>query len=532
MAASERSILESRSPRPVPFQSVAIQLHPHDNVAIVRRSLEEGTALALEPGAHPRAVLSVRQTIPGGHKVALREIAAGDPVLRYGQIIGVARQTIHPGEHVHVHNLGIGELTRDYAFRAGVQPVKVLSKDRRRTFLGYPRADGRVGTRNYVAIISTVNCSAHACLEIAHHFTPEVLARYPNIDGVVALTFRASCAMRVGGSTYTVLQRTLAGMARHPNVGACLFVGLGCETSQATDVIRNYNLSADAPPHPAILTIQELGGIKPTVEAGIAAVEELLPVLNAARRSPQPISELVVAVQCGGSDGWSGVTANPVVGLLADEIVRQGGTVVLSETPEIYGAEHLLIGRAINREAAQKLAAKLEWWEEHARRLGTEIDNNPTVGNKAGGLTTIYEKALGAVAKGGHTPLMDVYEYAEPVSSRGLVFMDAPGYDPVAVTGQVAGGCNLVVFTTGRGSVFGSKPAPTIKVASRSELFRRMEGDMDLNAGPVLEGAKMDRVAAELLDLVTAVASGQRTKSEAQGIGEAEFSPWHLGETL
>jgi altronate hydrolase len=408
----------------------------------------------------------------------------------------------------------------------------VSTSGERRTFLGYRRADGRVGTRNYIAIISTVNCSAHACLEIAHHFTPERLAPYANVDGVVALTFRSACSMRVGGPTHTVLQRTLAGMAKHANVDAAIFVGLGCETNQAATLIDNHGLDSTGSEPPPILNIQELGGLRPTIEAGVAAVQDLLPRANVIERTLQPVSELTLALQCGGSDGWSGITANPLVGLVADELVRQGGTIVLAETTEIYGAEHLLTRRAIRPEVGRKLLSQVRWWEEHARLLGTEIDNNPTFGNKAGGLTTIYEKALGAVAKSGQTPLMAVYDYAKPVTQRGFVFMDSPGYDPVAVTGQVAGGCNLVLFTTGRGSVFGFKPAPSIKIASNSDLYRRMMGDMDVDAGVVLAGADMKQVANELLDLVIAVASGQPSKSEAQGIGEAEFSPWHLGETL
>jgi altronate hydrolase len=389
-----------------------------------------------------------------------------------------------------------------------------------------------VGTRNYVAVISTVNCSAHACLEIAHHFTPERLAPYANVDGVVALTFRNACSMRIGGPTHTVLQRTLAGMARHANVGATIFVGLGCETNQATTLVDNYGLDSAGGGPPPILSIQELGGLRPTIDAGVAAVQDLLPRANAIERTSQPLAELMLALQCGGSDGWSGVTANPMVGLVADELVRQGGTVVLAETTEIYGAEHLLTRRAVQPQVGQKLLSQVRWWEEHARLLGTEIDNNPTFGNKAGGLTTIYEKALGAVAKSGQTPLVGVYEYAEPVTQKGFVFMDSPGYDPVAVTGQVASGCNLVLFTTGRGSVFGFKPAPSIKIASNSDLYQRMIGDMDVDAGVVLAGADMQQVANQLLDLVIAVASGQPSKSEAQGVGEAEFSPWHLGETL
>jgi altronate hydrolase len=474
----------------------------------------------------------VHQFIPGAHKIALLRIPQGNAVRRYGQVIGLASRDIEPGEHVHTHNLDLGDLDREYRFDVDARPLSPLPPGGRRTFLGYKRTSGRVGTRNYVAVISTVNCSAHACLEIAHHFTPERLAPYANVDGVVALTFRNACSMRIGGPTHTVLQRTLAGMARHANVGATIFVGLGCETNQATTLVDNYGLDSAGGGPPPILSIQELGGLRPTIDAGVAAVQDLLPRANAIERTSQPLAELMLALQCGGSDGWSGVTANPMVGLVADELVRQGGTVVLAETTEIYGAEHLLTRRAVQPQVGQKLLSQVRWWEEHARLLGTEIDNNPTFGNKAGGLTTIYEKALGAVAKSGQTPLVGVYEYAEPVTQKGFVFMDSPGYDPVAVTGQVASGCNLVLFTTGRGSVFGFKPAPSIKIASNSDLYQRMIGDMDVDAGVVLAGADMQQVANQLLDLVIAVASGQPSKSEAQGVGEAEFSPWHLGETL
>jgi altronate hydrolase len=394
--------------------------------------------------------------------------------------------------------------------------------------LGYRRADGRAGTRNYVAVIATVNCAAHASREIARHFTAERLAETPNVDGVVALTHPYGCSVRPGGRDDVLLQRTLAGMARHPNVAATLLVGLGCEVNQVARLIKDQGLPTD---HPH-LVIQEQGGLRKTIAAGIARVEALLAQANAAWRTPQPLSELRVALQCGGSDGWSGVTANPVVGLVADALVRQGGTVVLGETPEIYGAEHLLTRRAASPAVGQKLIAQVRWWEEYTRRLGSHMDNNPTPGNLAGGLTTIYEKALGAVAKGGHTPLTAVYDYAAPITARGLTFMNTTGYDPVAVTGQVAGGCQLVLFTTGRGSVFGFKPAPCIKVASHSALYHHMCEDMDLNAGQVLEGMPLADVANELLELLIAVASGQPSKSEAQGVGEAEFAPWHLGETL
>jgi altronate hydrolase len=532
MTISNIDLFESGIHDELPLQEVLVHLHPQDNVAIARVPLQPGALLVWKGQAEGPAQIPVRQLIPGAHKVALRHIPQGEPIRRYGQIIGLASQDIQPGDHVHNHNLGLGDLGREYVLSVDVQTVDLAPEGARRTFLGYSRANGQVGTRNYVAVISTVNCSAHACLEIAHHFTPGRLALFPNVDGVIALTFRSACSMRVGGPTHSVLQRTLAGMASHANVSAAIFVGLGCETNQAASLIQHHGLEVTGTVPPVTLSIQECGGLRPAIEAGIAAVQSLLPQANAVSRSPQPISGLMLALQCGGSDGWSGVTANPVVGLAADELVRQGGTVVLAETTEIYGAEHLLTRRAIRPEVGSKLVEQVRWWEEHTRLLGTEIDNNPTFGNKAGGLTTIYEKALGAVAKSGQTPLMAVYDYAQPVVDRGFVFMDSPGYDPVSVTGQVAGGCNLVLFTTGRGSVFGFKPAPSIKIASNSDLYQRMIGDMDLDAGRILAGADMQQLADELLELAIAVASGQPTKSEAQGVGEAEFSPWHLGETL
>ncbi|MBI5670194.1 MAG: altronate dehydratase [Chloroflexi bacterium] len=526
MTASNVHWLETPPPGVIPFEQAALQLHPDDDVAIAKSNLPAGTQLQ-----RASADLTLRQLVVSGHKVALRSISAGEAVHRYGQIIGFATAAIAPGDHVHGHNLGVQDFARDYAFGSAAQPVAVVPEADLLTFHGYRRASGRVGTRNYIGIIASVNCSAHTVREIAHHFTPERLAAYPNVDGVTALAHHAGCAVQVGGADYRILQRTLAGMANHPNIGAYLIVGLGCESNQISDLIANYRL-ADGGYRPPTLTIQDEGGIRRTVQAGITAVEELLPLVNQCQRTPQPISELMIALQCGGSDGWSGVTANPVLGMVSDEIVRQGGTLVLAETPEIYGAEHLLTSRAISPAIGQKLVEKVRWWEQHTARLGIEIDNNPSIGNKAGGLTTIYEKSLGAVAKGGTTPLMDVYDYAAPVTARGLTFMDTPGYDPVSVTGQVAGGCNLVVFTTGRGSVFGFKPAPSIKVVTNTATFERMQDDMDVNAGQILDGVPAKVVAQELMNRVLAVASGEPSKSEAQGVGEAEFNPWNLGGML
>lgn len=534
MTSETISFVDTASTKVVLFADVALQLHPGDNVAIAKVALARSTIVALDAGQAEDSV-TIRRLVPGGHKFALRIIASGEPVRRYGQVIGFATQAIAPGDHIHSHNLHVQDTDRAYELGVDVVPIPYVPPAEQRTFMGYRRANGKVGTRNYLAVIATVNCSAHTTREIAHYFTPERLAAYPNVDGVIPIAHQSGCATRIGGRDYVMLQRTLAGMAQHPNVGAFVLVGLGCETNQVADLVQDYGLDqahGDTRRWPPSLVIQENGGIRKTIEAGIAAVEELLPQINAAQRTPEPISELTLALQCGGSDGWSGITANPVLGLVVDDLVRQGGTAVLAETPEIYGAEHLLLRRAVSPKVGHKLVGQVRWWEEHTRRLGIEIDNNPSPGNKAGGLTTIWEKSLGAVAKGGSLPLAGVYDYAEPVTERGFTFMDSPGYDPVSVTGQVAGGCNLVLFTTGRGSCFGFKPAPSIKIATNTPMYERMIDDMDLNAGIVLDGVQLQTVADDLLELVIAVASGQASKSEAQGVGESEFNPWSTGGTL
>lgn len=512
----------------IPLEQVAVHLHPADDVAIARHDLAVGVDLICRDGHR----LTTRQAIPTGHKVALRAVEVGEPVRRYGQIIGQATRPIAPGDHVHTHNLGLGQLERDYAFGVEVRPVEPLPEGERRSFMGYLRPDGRVGTRNYIAVISGVNCSADAAWKIARHFTPERLADFPNIDGVIALVHQNGCSFRLGGDNYVLLQRTLAGMATHPNVGGYLLVGLGCETNRIDDLVSAHHLKGLPTDPPVGLVIQEQGGLRRTVEAGIAAVEAMLPLVNRAGRTAQPLGALTLALQCGGSDGWSGVTANPTVGLVADEIVRQGGTVVLAELTEIYGAEQLLTRRAVSREVGEKLLAQIRWWEAYVAQVGEELDNNPSLGNRQGGLTTIYEKSLGAIAKGGSTPLTAVYEYAERVTARGLTVMNTPGNDWVSLTGQAAGGCTLAVFTTGRGSVLGFKPMPVIKVATNTPLYERMPDDMDLNAGQILDGVPMQRVAEQLLDLIVAVASGRPSRSEAQDVGELSFCPWHLGGVL
>jgi len=531
-------VVKGLTPRgePVPLHEAAVLLQPSDDVAIARMPLGRGVVLRLPPGtAGDGELVEVKQRIQSGHKLAIRDVQQGQPVLRYGSIIGFATQPIQAGSHVHTHNLAVGDLKQAYEYGVDVRPVDYVSPEQQRTFMGYRRPDGKVGTRNYIAIISTVNCSASTIRYIQRRFAPELLRDYPNIDGVIGLTHKSGCAMQHGGEAIEQLQRVLAGMAVHPNVGAYLLVGLGCESNQIQDMISNMELNADRHAswkRPLFLTIQENHGVASTIEEGVRIITALLPQVNDVKREAIPISEITLALQCGGSDGWSGITANPALGYCVDELVRQGGAAVLSETPEIYGAEHVLLRRARSREIGEKFVERLRWWEAYAAMNGMEMDNNPSPGNKLGGLTTIYEKSLGAIAKGGSTPVNAVYRYAEPITERGLVIMDTPGYDPVSATGQVAGGANLIVFTTGRGSMFGFKPSPSIKVASNNTLYENIESDMDINAGVVLNGVSTQEVGMRILEEVIAVASGKKSKSEAQDIGEEEFAPWILGATM
>jgi len=512
------------------FATAALRLHPADDVAILKRPVKPGDELADGAGRLP-----ISQAISAGHKIALRALAEGEPVRKYGQVIGFAKVPIRPGEHVHTHNLEIKPFGRDYQFCAEAHPVAGYPAEQQRSFQGYARPGGRAGTRNYLAVISSVNCSASVSCYVRERFRTDDFRRdYPEVDGVVAFTHKAGCATGPG-RPQELLQRVLAGVARHPNISGYVMIGLGCELNQVEAIRRAYRLDDLRPGEtaPQFMNIQALGGVRKTVEAGVAAVARLLPAANALRRVPLPVSRLVLAENCGGSDAHSGITANPALGVASDELVRHGGTSVLAETPEIYGAEHLLTRRAVSREVAEKLLALIRWWEDHARLHGCSIDNNPSYGNKEGGLTTIYEKSLGAVAKGGQAPLAAVYQYAEPVLGPGLCFMDTPGYDAVSMTGLVAGGCNVGVFTTGRGSVYGCKPMPCIKVATNTPLYQWMEEDMDLNAGTILDGTEtVGQVGRRVFEKIIAVASGEKTKSELAGMGDEEFAPWQLGPTF
>lgn len=520
-----------------------IRLHAIDNCIVALQPLLQGQKIDLN-----EKTISLPTSILAGHKVAIAAIQRNDPVTKYGWPIGLASQSISPGEHIHDHNLRC-EHKVDFSCLATETP-KPLDKILDRSFDGFVRADGAVGTRNYIAVISTVNCSASVSRYVADHFDEDVLHPFPGVDGVVAFKHDSGCGMAYEGIKHKTLSRVLGGIARHPNIAAYVLIGLGCEQNTLGHLLKTQKLvslsfagTGANPTHgrgPAnnatseipVLSIQDCGGTRATVKRGIEMVNELLPIVDQMRRSRVPAEHLVLATKCGGSDGYSGITANPALGVAADRTVACGGTAILSETTELYGAEQLFTRRAQTTEVAMKLLKRIEWWKNYAAGYGEEIDNNPSLGNKAGGLTTIIEKSLGAASKGGTTALQAVYDYAEPIRSKGLVIMDAPGFDPACVTGMVASGANVIVFTTGRGSCFGCKPVPSIKVATNSALYQRMPDDMDLDMGTVLTEESIEQAGDRLFDAILATASGQKTKSELLGYGDDEFVPWSIGPTL
>ncbi len=508
----------------------ALTLHPSDTVAIATQPLAAGSRLRGPD-------LSTNQPIPQGHKVARQAHAVGDPVIRYGQMIGRATQPIAPGDHVHSHNLEMGDQAADGAKRLAAQDESIRtarldSKAVPETFDGYHRADGKVGTRNYLGVLTSVNCSGSVARFIAEAAERSgLLDAFANVDGVAPIVHGTGCGMAGDDEGYDTLFRTISGYAQHPNFGGILLVGLGCEVMQVGDLVGKGRPREDGAF--AYMTIQQSGGTAKTVERGLAMLRDLAAVANKTERKPAPLSKLMLGLQCGGSDGYSGVTANPALGFASDLLVATGGTTILSETPEIYGAEHLLTHRAVSPEVADKLMERVHWWEGYTAMHGGKLDNNPSPGNKRGGLTTILEKSLGAVAKGGASPLADVYKYAEPITTPGFVYMDSPGYDPCSVTGQIASGANLIAFTTGRGSVSGYVPTPCIKLATNTPMYERMADDMDINCGDVLDaGVSLEDKGHAILDELVAVASGKRTKSEQQGFGGAEFVPWQLGAVM
>ena len=506
-----------------PAAGPVIRLHEADNVVIARANVEIGTKLG--------DGLSARSQVPSGHKIATRAIKQGEPILKYNVTIGFAATDIAAGTFVHSHNMEFREFDRDYAYAQDYRPVQLIPESERATFMGIVRANGQIATRNYIGVLSTVNCSATVVHKVAEYFTPERLAAFPNIDGVVAFAHATGCGMEMTGEPMDLLRRTMAGYALHANLASALVIGLGCERNQVSKLFKEQGLEVNSRLRSFVM--QDEGGTTKTIAAGVAAVKEMLPEANRVTRTRVPASHIMVGLQCGGSDGFSSITANPALGAAMDILVRHGGTAILSETPEIYGVEHTLTRRARSREVGEKLIERIRWWkDEYTVGRDTQINGNVSPGNQTGGLANIFEKSLGSSMKGGTGPLMEVYRYAEPVTQPGLVFMDTPGFDPCSATGQIAGGANVIMFTTGRGSMFGAKPVPSIKLATNTPMYNRLKDDMDINCGGILDGSRtMQQMGQEIFEDLLRTVSGEKTKSELLGLGDHEFVPWNIGVT-
>jgi altronate hydrolase len=498
-----------------------IRLDPADNVAVARVEIAAGTPI-------PAEGVTTLHDVPMGHKIATVAIRKGEPILKYNTVIGFAGEDVAPGTWMHTHNVLMDSFQKDYAFARDYKPTQFLPPAQRATFQGIVRADGRVATRNYIGVFITVNCSATVARKIANYFDEERLEDFPNVDGVVPFVHEQGCGMEMTGEPMDLLRRTLAGYIRHPNMVGALVVALGCERNNLAQFFAEQSLAGGT--MLKAITMQEAGGTKAAIDMGKAAIREMLVEANKVERVPCSAEHISIGLQCGGSDGFSGLSANPALGKAMDILVKNGGTAILSETPELYGVEHTLTARAQSVGVGQTFVDRINWWLDYNEGRDTQINGRVSPGNNAGGIANIIEKALGGAKKGGSSGVMGVYEYAQPVTEKGLVIMDTPGFDPVSATGQIAGGANLVCFTTGRGSCFGSYPSPTIKLASNTPMYQRMIGDMDINCGPVIDGEKtLDQMGEEIFAEILAVASGKHSKSEALGVGEDEFAPWPIG---
>ncbi|MCS2608294.1 UxaA family hydrolase [Halomonas dongshanensis] len=499
--------------------TVIIHLNSRDNVGVASKAVPRG--IPIDKDGTP-----ARENIDAGHKVALAPIKKGEAIYKYGQLIGIAARAIRPGEHVHTHNIDMVEVDSSLGrFQPHAQTEVV---GRTRTFQGFERHDKSVGTRNYIGILSTVNCSATVARAAADELNQSDELTRMGFDGVVPITHGSGCAMNTESEGFAFLERVVAGYAQHPNFAFVLLIGLGCETNQVKALVQNQGLENVS--RLAYFNIQDAGGTRSSIKTACAQVMRLAEEHKGAKRTPVSLEHLVVALQCGGSDGYSGITANPALGHAADLIVANRGSVILAETPEIYGAENLLIERSIDENVAQKLLDRIRWWKHYTEINGAELNNNPSPGNKAGGLSTILEKSLGAVAKSGTSSLNDVLLYAEKRVRPGFNFMDSPGYDPVSVTGQIASGSNVVCFTTGRGSVSGFKPAPCLKLATNTTMYEKMQEDMDINCGVIVDGTdSVERVGERIFERIIAIASGDMSASESLGYGNNEFVPWMVG---
>ncbi|SIS51576.1 UxaA family hydrolase [Paracoccus saliphilus] len=500
-----------------------LRLSTGDNIVVAIREIPGGTELSEEG-------VTTREKVPQGHKVATRPIQAGAPILKFETVIGYAAHDIMPGDWLHSHNIRFDAVEKDYAFARDYRPTDILPEGERAQFQGIRRANGKVGTRNYIGLFVTVNCSATVARKIANYFDEERIEEWPNVDGVIPFIHESGCGMELTGEPMDLLRRTLAGYIRHPNMAGAVVCSLGCERNNLMQFFEEQSLAEGKMLRG--ITMQHVGGTARAIADGKAAVREMLEEANKVRREPCSAEHITIGMQCGGSDGLSGLTANPALGHAADILIRNGGTAILSETPEIFGVEHLLTRRARSETIGRKLVERMDWWLDHTKGKDTQINGVVSPGNQAGGLANVLEKSLGGAKKGGTTGLMEVYRYAEPVTEKGLVFMDTPGFDPVSATGQIAGGANLICFTTGRGSCFGSYPSPTIKLASNTPMFTRMEEDMDINCGQIVDGEmSLEEMGEAIFRKILAIASGEKSKSEALGVGEEEFAPWPIGVT-
>ena len=503
-----------------PLVNPVIRLDLRDNVVVARTEIAEGTQITSEN-------LVTNGLVPTGHKIAATLIPQGEPILKYNTVIGFAAEDLQPGTPLHKHNIEFKSFVRDYAFCRDYKEPELLPVEEQATFQGIVRADGRVATRNYIGVLALSNCAATVVHRISDFFTPERLAQFPNVDGVVPFSHEKGCGGDSTAEHMEQLRRTLAGYCRHPNIAAMIVVGLGCERNDLQGFLDQTKLVPGEDIETLIM--QELGGSRKTIDAGVELVKQKLPTANAVKREPVSASHLMVGLQCGGSDGFSGVTANPALGHAMDLLVKNGGTAILSETTELFGVEHTLTCRARTREIGERIVERIEWWLDQCQGRNTQIMGKVSPGNDAGGLANVYEKSLGGVKKGGTTSVMDAYYYAEPVTEHGLVFMDTPGYDPTAATGQIAGGANMIAFTTGRGSCFGSVPAPSVKLATNTPMYQRMEDDMDINCGVILEGkVTIEEMGEQIFRQLLEIASGEPSKSEEIGVGKVEFVPWNL----
>ncbi|MHB9156120.1 MAG: UxaA family hydrolase [Endomicrobiales bacterium] len=502
----------------------SLVLDPNDNVGVLAVSgVEKGQAVQT---ADPAERIFAGTMIPRGHKIAIKEIPSNRPIIKYGQVIGKSTRKIARGEHVHVHNV------RSIDKVSFTKPHSTVKTERPGVglpghFNGYLRKDGRAGVRNYLLVMSTVNCSATVVREIAAAFRDRDLSRY-GLDGIVPVTHSSGCAQAVGGLSYNVLNKTLAGWLDHPNVVGTLVVGLGCEVVTLESLKENIVNTVPM----EYLSIQDEGGARKAIKRGIDTLERMIAALPRFKRVRLPVSLLNVALNCGGSDAFSSITANPALGFAGDIVVSRGGTIVLAEIPECNGAKEYLSGRCVRKTDRERMSRIFDWWDKYAEKNNVTINDNISCGNIKGGISTILEKSLGAIAKAGSSDIQQVVQYAERITRKGLVVMDTPGFDPVSVTGLVAGGCNIVAFTTGRGSVFGCSIAPTVKIATSTELFRALKEDMDLNAGTVLNTNTIADAGKEIYRYLIRVADGWETFSEKQGLGKEEFVPWPVGETL